>query len=257
MHQPDGLILPSTTLQLPGARNWAQPSHRCSPLGLSWYLAWSLETFDCCAATRAQITPPAAANPAPSSARRPEQIESFISIAPDWDETSSCRDARASGVPAWVFQSRGTESGEERAERGRSRRRGSRLQCDVRETPVTRLPTLRAPDVEEGGQLCARGQAFVRQRIQKVGHAPCLGKRVQRHQSRGGQYDQEDQHAAAERAVCFRKQVHAEEAGRYRADQAERGDDRQLDDGVGLSAQAVGLEVGVHLADALLDLRIQ
>ena len=47
--------------------------------------------------------------------------------------------------------------------------------------------------------------------------------------------------------VGLREQVHAEEARRDRADQAEDRDDREPQDRVRLAAQAVGVEVVVHV----------
>ncbi len=71
------------------------------------------------------------------------------------------------------------------------------------------------------------------------------------------QHDSGDQQFRMQRRIGGGDQVHAEKAGRDGADQTEDRDHRQPHDGVRLPAQAVAVEVFVHVVDALFHFGVQ
>jgi hypothetical protein len=67
---PDGLIEPSTSLQLAGGWNCTQASQRAAPFAASLYPAWFFGTLEAASARPLASSPPAMAPPSAQTAPR-------------------------------------------------------------------------------------------------------------------------------------------------------------------------------------------
>ena len=110
-----------------------------------------------------------------------------------------------------------------------------------------RLVQVALPHLAQRGQ--ARAQAFlvIRQHIHSIGELLRFKNGKQHEQRREQRSNEEIGQACGDGSLGLGKEIHTEQAGGHRADHAERGDHGKTDDGGGLLALRIAVEILAHV----------